>query len=133
MESERRTSSPHYEEATKGLWWMPRRQMPTKDVGHCEKPRGAVNKRRSGDVRMGKPTGANLQYRILNQIGIRGEPGELKHLSTQRKRNDSQSSGERNGKSPNQCSELYWGCRASCMELQNLKLVEWCGKASQRG
>ena len=53
-------------EATKGLWWMPRRQMPTKDVGHCEKPRGAVNKRRSGDVRMGKPTGANLQYRILN-------------------------------------------------------------------
>ena len=63
---ERRTSSPHYEEATKGLWWMPRRQMPTKDVGHCEKPRGAVNKRRSGDVRMGKPTGANLQYRILN-------------------------------------------------------------------
>ena len=53
-------------EATKGLWWMPRRQMPKKDVGHCEKPRGAVNKRRSGDVRMGKPTGANLQYRKLN-------------------------------------------------------------------
>jgi len=46
---------------------MPRRQMPTKDVGHCEKPRGAVNKRRSGDVRMGKPTGANLQYRMMNQ------------------------------------------------------------------
>ena len=64
---ERRTSSPHYEEATKGLWWMPRRQMPKKDVGHCEKPRGAVNKRRSGDVRMGKPTGANLQYRMMNQ------------------------------------------------------------------
>ena len=31
-----------------------------------------------------------------------GEPGELKHLSTSRKREDSRSSGERNGRSPNQ-------------------------------
>jgi hypothetical protein len=30
-----------------------------------------------------------------------GEPGELKHLSTPRKREDSLSSGERTGKSPN--------------------------------
>ena len=37
-------------------------------------------------------------------IGVRGEPGELKHLSNRRKRKkifDFQSSGERNGKSPN--------------------------------
>ena len=53
-------------EASKGLRWMPRRQVPKKDVGHCEKPRGAVNRRRSGDIRMGKPTGANLQYHQLN-------------------------------------------------------------------
>ena len=30
---------------------------------------------------MGKPAGANLQQRALNQIGVRGEPPELKHLS----------------------------------------------------
>ena len=37
-------------------------------------------------------------------IGMRGEPGELKHLSSRRKRKkifDFQSSGERNGRSPN--------------------------------
>ena len=37
-------------------------------------------------------------------IGMRGEPGELKHLSSRRKRKkifDFQSSGERNGQSPN--------------------------------
>ena len=32
-------------EVTKGLWWMPWRQVPTKDVGNCDKPRGAVNRR----------------------------------------------------------------------------------------
>ena len=32
-------------EATKGLWWMPWRKVPMKDVGHCDKPRVAVNRR----------------------------------------------------------------------------------------
>jgi len=45
---------------------MPWRQVPMKDVGHCEKPRGAVNRRRSGDVRMGKPNDANHRYPPLN-------------------------------------------------------------------
>jgi hypothetical protein len=44
----------------KGLWWMPWRQMPTKDVGHCEKLRGAVYRRRSVDIRMGKPAGDSI-------------------------------------------------------------------------
>ena len=35
---------------------------------------------------MGKPTGAILQYRALNQIGVRRERPELKHLSRGRKR-----------------------------------------------
>ena len=35
-------------------------------------------------------------------------PGELKHLSTPRKREDSRSSGERNGRSPNHGSVLSW-------------------------
>ena len=40
-------------------------------------------------------------------IVVRREPGELKHLSSRRKRKkivDFQSSGERNGKSPNRCA-----------------------------
>ena len=52
----------------------------------------------------GNPHGVMSMYRILNKIGIRREPGELKHLSNRRKRKkniDFQSSGERNGKSPN--------------------------------
>ena len=55
---------------------MPWHQEPMKDVISCEKLRGAANELRSGDIRMGKPT---VRYRILNQIGIRGEPPELKH------------------------------------------------------
>jgi hypothetical protein len=42
-------------QASKGIRWMPRRQEAKKDVVSCEKPRGAANKRRSVDVRMGKP------------------------------------------------------------------------------
>ena len=48
---------------------------------------------------MGKPGGSDP---VISSW--RGEPGELKHLSTRRKRNqtrDSLSSGERTGKSPN--------------------------------
>ena len=30
-------------QVTKGTWWMPRRQKPMKDVGGCDKPRGAAN------------------------------------------------------------------------------------------
>jgi hypothetical protein len=34
---------------------MPWRQVPMKDVEHCDKLRGAVCRLRSGDLRMGKP------------------------------------------------------------------------------
>jgi hypothetical protein len=53
-------------EVTKGLWWMPWRQTPMKDVGHCDKPRGAVYRRRSEDVRMGKPAALNKRRHPLN-------------------------------------------------------------------
>ena len=49
---------------------MPWRQMPMKDVGHCDKPREAVNRRRSGDFRMGKPAVANLQHLLAEYIGL---------------------------------------------------------------
>jgi hypothetical protein len=37
-----------------------------------------------------------------------GAPGELKHLSTLRNREDSRSSGERNGRSPNPGGVMSW-------------------------
>ena len=51
---------------------------------------------------MGEPTSQEVSHD--EYIVMRSEPGELKHLSTQRKRKkfDFLSSGERNGKSPNQ-------------------------------
>ena len=47
----------------------------------------------------------------LNEIGDRGEPGELKHLSNLRKRDYSVSSGERTRRSPNRCALVQRGCR----------------------
>ena len=67
----------------KGVWRMPRLTEAMKDVISCDKLRGAANELRSGDFRMGKPT---ARYPVLNQIGIRGERPELKHLSRARKR-----------------------------------------------
>ena len=66
---------------------MPWHQEPMKDVTSCDKPRGAANKRDirgfpNGETPMVKNHGTYTEY-----IGIRGEPGELKHLSTRRKRN----------------------------------------------
>ena len=39
---------------------MPRHVSAMKDVASCDKPRGAASKLRSGDVRMGKPTGSYI-------------------------------------------------------------------------
>jgi hypothetical protein len=60
---------------------------------------------RSGDFRMGKPTNSNVLVSYSEFIAIGSQPGELKHLINRWKRKktiDSLSSGERNGKSPNQ-------------------------------
>jgi len=54
-------------QANKSARGMPWHQEPMKDVISCDKLRGAANKLRSGDFRMGKPT---VRYHILNQIGI---------------------------------------------------------------
>ena len=80
---------------------MPRRQEPMKDVVDCEKLRGAVSERRSGDIRMGEPTRGNARVPWSEHIRSGGERGELKHLSTLRKREYSLSSGERKGRSLN--------------------------------
>ena len=92
-------SGANVSQANKCTWWMPRHRSAMKDVASCEKLRGAASERRSGDIRMGKPgRGHTLSLRKG------GQPRELKHLSTWRKRNqtrDSLSSGERTGKSLN--------------------------------
>ena len=54
-------------QANKSARGMPWHQEPMKDVISCDKLRGAANKLRSGDFRMGKPT---VRYHIVNQIAI---------------------------------------------------------------
>ena len=74
-------------QADKSARGMPWHQEPMKDVISCEKLRGAANKLRSGDIRMGKPGRENLCQPTVNQIVVGGEPPELKHLSRARKSN----------------------------------------------
>jgi hypothetical protein len=71
---------------TKGGRWMPWRQEAMKGVASCEKPRGAASRPRAADARMGEPPWGNAHGSPAEFIGGRGEPRELKHLSTSRRR-----------------------------------------------
>jgi hypothetical protein len=51
---------------------------------------------------MGKPMLGYASITHTEHISVGGAPGELKHLSTRRKRKDSASSGERTRRSPRQ-------------------------------
>ena len=75
-----------YRSSIKSAGWMPWHWEPMKDVISCEKLRGAANEHWSGDIRMGKPGTAIPYQRAVNQIAVRREPPELKHLSRARKR-----------------------------------------------
>ena len=70
----------------KSIGRMPWHWEPKKDVVSCEKLRGAANKHRSVDVRMRKLTYGKPYVTYDEYIVMRGERGELKHLSTLRKR-----------------------------------------------
>ena len=59
---------------------------PKKDVTSCEKLRGVANEHRSADVRMRKLSTSNVVLSYDESIVIRGEPRELNHLITWRKR-----------------------------------------------
>ena len=86
--------------ASKGVRRMPRLRKAKKDVASCEKLGGAASAHRSQDIRMGQPGGSDPATGARR----RGERGELKHLSTRRRREQnvySPSSGERTGRSPN--------------------------------
>ncbi|TKY66948.1 hypothetical protein E2542_SST09839 [Spatholobus suberectus] len=65
----------------KGLWWIPRHLETRKGIVSDEMLRGVENKRRSGDSRY-KST---FRTDVESTAGKR-QPGELKHLSSQRKR-----------------------------------------------
>ena len=65
----------------KGLRWIPRHPETRKGVVIDEMLRGVENKHRSGDSRIGQPFEL-----LLNPWAGKRQPGELKHLSSQRKR-----------------------------------------------
>ena len=75
------------DQAKKSVWRMPWHQEPKKDVVSCEKLWGVASKRRSIDIRMGKPGGRKVPSLYTESIGIQREPGELKHLSSRRRGN----------------------------------------------
>ena len=74
-----------YGQATKCTRWMPWQSEAMKDVGACDKVRGAgkhalILTFLNGETHL-------FEVSAPEYIGCRGEPGELKHLSTRRKRN----------------------------------------------
>ena len=75
--------------ANKGIGWMPWHQAPKKDVTSCDKLRGAANKPRSADFRMGKPTDGNASVspheHIVRLKGTRGT--ETSHYPEEKKVN----------------------------------------------
>ena len=75
-----------YGQANKRIRWMPRRQEAMKDVAACEKPRRGGKQPMTRGCPNGETRPACWASRP-ESIGAGGEPGELKHLSTPRKRN----------------------------------------------
>jgi len=75
-----------YGQATKRIRWMPWRQQAMKDVVACDKPRGAGKQA----LIRGSLNGATHGIRAVSHdesIVMGSKPGELKHLSTRRNRN----------------------------------------------
>ena len=58
-----------HKKVLKGAKWMPRRILPMKDVEGCDKPRVAVNKLLSGDLRMRKLSMSHVMLLITEYIG----------------------------------------------------------------
>ena len=67
--------------ANKGVWWMPRVYEAMKDVVSCDKPGGTAHEY----YIPGFPNGTTCYTEGISSRK-RSQPGELKHLSTRRKR-----------------------------------------------
>ena len=79
-----------------------RRDKLRKAAGRSKYP--GIRRYLNGETHMRKPHVPHGEKGREPSIGMRGEPGELKHLSSRRKRKktfDVLSSGERKGQSPN--------------------------------
>ena len=122
---------------------MPRHEEAKKDVVSCEKLRRGAHNLRPVDIRMGQPGSGNVE-----SFRKEGEPREVKHLSTwrKRKRSDFLSSGERSGKSLNlsvrdSLQALYTWCSGDYMlkccsiwvKSKIYRIVEIAGKLYRRG
>ena len=94
--------------------------------GSCE--RAPIPGCPNGEIRLSEPQSSTYEY-----IVCRGEPGELKHLSNRRKREDSLSSGERKGKSPNRYAGMHSGVVGSARSEKSEAEAEGRGKVRQRG
>ena len=81
---------------------------------------------------MGKPGTAIPCQRALNQIGVRGEPPELKHLSRARKRHQPRFRKLWRANAEKAKPEVIdlWG---KDLHQDQRYLVEWRGKANHRG
>ena len=75
-----------YGQVNKRTWWMPWQLETMKDVVGCVKPRGAVKQALIRGFPNGE-THSACRVSCTEYIGVSGERGELKHLSTRRKRN----------------------------------------------
>ena len=96
--------------AIRGVGWMPVARRAEEGRGQAAKCLGESLAGRDPRVsEWGNPS-EGTQAPPGESIARRGAPGELKHLSTPRKREDPRSSGERNGGSPNPC-RVQGGCR----------------------
>ena len=65
---------------------MPWYQKSMKDAANCDKLRVGVSFLQSGGFRIGQPTMSNVMELQSEYIGLQRQPGEVKHLSTLRKR-----------------------------------------------
>ena len=76
-----------YGQATKRIRWMPWHLEAMKDVGACDKLGGAGKQALYPEIsEWGNPPSVSW-VSCTEYIGVGGEPGELKHLSTRRNRN----------------------------------------------
>jgi hypothetical protein len=79
-------------QATNGAGWMSRHQVAMKDVEDCDKPGGAVKQAQipgspNGITRLCASGGIRSRTSALvRNLSCEGERGEVKHLSTLRKR-----------------------------------------------
>ena len=75
-----------FRSAQKGVRWMPRHDISMKDVAGCDKPRGGPKQ----PLIRGFPNGEThldlIEILCTEYIGTWRRPGEVKHLSNQRKR-----------------------------------------------